>query len=83
MPKASRSTIYVTSYAGPSLVGDFIYGIYARWNNRCLSVEDSSALGLIAGEWKSAPSIAQIRMRAGLALIIVCMSVLGISTLVC
>ena len=42
----------------------------------------SSALGLIAGEWKSAPSIAQMRMRAGLALIIVSMSVLGISTLI-
>lgn len=42
----------------------------------------SSALGLIAGEWKSAPSIAQNRMRAGLALIIVSMSVLGIGTLV-
>lgn len=42
----------------------------------------SSALGLIAGEWKSAPSVAQMRMRAGLALIIVSMSVLGVSTLV-
>lgn len=42
----------------------------------------SSILGLIAGEWKSASSIAQMRMRAGLALIIVSMSVLGISTLV-
>jgi L-rhamnose-H+ transport protein len=42
----------------------------------------SSLLGLFAGEWKSASSIAQMRMRAGLALIIVSMSVLGISTLV-
>lgn len=42
----------------------------------------SSALGLIAGEWKSAPSVAQNRMRAGLALIIVSMSVLGFGTLV-
>ena len=42
----------------------------------------SSVLGLIAGEWKSASTIAQMRMRAGLALIIVSMSVLGISTLV-
>ena len=42
----------------------------------------SSALGLIAGEWKSAPSVAQLRMRAGLVLIIVSMSVLGISTLI-
>ena len=42
----------------------------------------SSLLGLFAGEWKSASSIARMRMRAGLALIIVSMSVLGISTLV-
>lgn len=42
----------------------------------------SSALGLIAGEWKSASSVAQMRMRTGLVLIIVSMSVLGISTLV-
>jgi L-rhamnose-H+ transport protein len=42
----------------------------------------SSLLGLFAGEWKSASSVAQMRMRAGLALIIVSMSVLGISTLV-
>jgi L-rhamnose-H+ transport protein len=42
----------------------------------------SSALGVIAGEWKSASSAAKMRMRAGLALIIVAMSVLGISTLV-
>lgn len=42
----------------------------------------STALGLIAGEWRSASSIAQWRMRTGLALIIVSMSVLGISTLV-
>jgi L-rhamnose-H+ transport protein len=42
----------------------------------------STTLGLIAGEWKSASSIAQVRMRTGLALIIVSMSVLGISTLV-
>lgn len=42
----------------------------------------SSALGVIAGEWKSASSVAKMRMRAGLALIIVAMSVLGISTLV-
>lgn len=42
----------------------------------------SSSLGLIAGEWKSASSAARMRMRAGLALIIVSMSVLGISTLV-
>jgi L-rhamnose-H+ transport protein len=42
----------------------------------------SSALGLIAGEWRSASSVARMRMRAGLALIIVSMSVLGISTLV-
>lgn len=41
----------------------------------------SSALGLISGEWKSASSAALMRMRAGLALIIVSMSVLGISTL--
>jgi len=42
----------------------------------------STSLGLIAGEWKSASPIAQGRMRTGLALIIVSMSVLGISTLV-
>jgi L-rhamnose-H+ transport protein len=42
----------------------------------------SSALGLIAGEWKSASSAARMRMRAGLALIIVSMSVLGIGSLV-
>jgi L-rhamnose-H+ transport protein len=42
----------------------------------------SSALGLLAGEWKSAPSVAQNRMRAGLALIIISMSVLGIGTLI-
>jgi L-rhamnose-H+ transport protein len=42
----------------------------------------SSALGLIAGEWKAASSVAKMRMRAGLALIIASMSVLGISTLV-
>lgn len=42
----------------------------------------SSALGLIAGEWKSASSAALTRMRTGLALIILAMSVLGISTLV-
>jgi hypothetical protein len=42
----------------------------------------SSALGLLAGEWKSAPSAAMRYMRIGLALIIVSMSVLGVSTLV-
>jgi L-rhamnose-H+ transport protein len=42
----------------------------------------SSALGLIAGEWKSASSVALMRMRMGLALIVVSMSVLGIGTLV-
>jgi L-rhamnose-H+ transport protein len=42
----------------------------------------STSLGLITGEWKSAPSVAQGRMRMGLALIIVSMSVLGIGTLV-
>jgi L-rhamnose-H+ transport protein len=42
----------------------------------------STSLGLIAGEWKSAPSVAQGRMRMGLGLIIVSMSVLGIGTLV-
>jgi L-rhamnose-H+ transport protein len=42
----------------------------------------SSALGLIAGEWKSASSGALIRMRTGLALIVVSMSVLGIGALV-
>ncbi len=42
----------------------------------------SSALGLIAGEWKSASSVALTRMRTGLALIVVSMSVLGIGALV-
>jgi L-rhamnose-H+ transport protein len=42
----------------------------------------SSALGLIAGEWKSASSVALMRMRTGLALIVVSMSVLGIGALV-
>ncbi len=41
----------------------------------------SSALGLIAGEWKSASSIAHTRMRVGLVLIIVSISVLGVSSL--
>jgi L-rhamnose-H+ transport protein len=42
----------------------------------------SSTLGLISGEWKSASPIALMRMRAGLALIVVSMSVLGIGALV-
>lgn len=42
----------------------------------------SSALGLIAGEWKSASAGALMRMRTGLALIVVSMSVLGIGALV-
>ena len=42
----------------------------------------SSALGLIAGEWKSASSVALGRMRTGLALIVISMSVLGIGALV-
>jgi L-rhamnose-H+ transport protein len=42
----------------------------------------SSALGLIAGEWKSACSVAVMRMRVGLVLIVVSMSVLGIGAMV-
>jgi L-rhamnose-H+ transport protein len=41
----------------------------------------SSALGLIAREWKSASSVAHMRMRMGLAFIIVSISVLGVSSL--
>jgi len=42
----------------------------------------SSTLGLMAGEWKAAPPVALTRMRTGLALIVVSMSVLGIGALV-
>lgn len=42
----------------------------------------STSLGLFVGEWKSAPSTAMRRMRIGLALILVSMSVLGVGTLI-
>lgn len=42
----------------------------------------STSLGLFAGEWKSAPAVAMKRMRIGLTLIVVSMSVLGIGTLI-
>jgi L-rhamnose-H+ transport protein len=42
----------------------------------------SSALGLFAGEWKTASPLAIRCMRLGLALIIVSMTVLGVSTLI-